>query len=91
MLEDKPIVDTSWNLKWKTSFEDYLAELHYLDRTQKRPTQDLLYEVRLVKEALTYWNSDVATWEKHQMVIPTTRPIPQAELQEPEVQPISTD
>jgi hypothetical protein len=25
------------------------------------------------------------------MVIPTTRPIPQAELQEPEVQPISTD
>ena len=70
MLEDKPTVDTSWNLKWKTSFEDWQAKLHYLVRTQKKPTQDLLYEVRLVKEALTYWNSDTALWEKHQMTIP---------------------
>jgi hypothetical protein len=30
-------------------------------------------------------------WEKHQMVIPITEPVPQTELQEPEVQPIDMD
>ena len=50
-----------------------------------------MYELRKAKEALTYWNSDTALWEKHQMVIPTTAPVPQAELQDAEVQPINTD
>jgi len=50
-----------------------------------------MYELRKAKEALTYWNSDTALWEKHQMIIPTTAPIPQTELQDAEVQPINTD
>jgi|TARA_R100000084_G_C4540206_1_gene95213 hypothetical protein len=69
MLNDKPKVDTSWNLKWKTSFEDYLAELHYLVRTQKRPTQDQLHIMAKMKECWRNWNGDVALWEKHNMTI----------------------
>jgi hypothetical protein len=42
-------------------------------------------------EAFTYWNSDTAMWEKHQMVIPTTKPVPQAEIQEAEVNPIDSN
>jgi hypothetical protein len=34
---------------------------------------------------------DTALWEKHQMVIPTTAPVPQVKLQDAEVQPINTD
>ena len=49
------------------------------------------YEIRKLHEAFTYWNSDIAMWEKHQMVIPITEPVPQTELQEPEVQPIDMD
>jgi hypothetical protein len=37
-------------------------------------TQELGYEIAKVKECFVYWNSDVALWEKHNMVIPT-RPI----------------
>ena len=48
-------------------------------------------ELRKAKEALTYWNSDTALWEKHQMVIPMNAPLPQTELQDAEVQPINTD
>ena len=69
MLEDKPTVDTSWNLKWKTSFEDWQAKLHYLVRTQKKPTQDQLYAMSKMKECWIYWNSDTALWEKHNMTI----------------------
>ena len=44
-----------------------------------------MYELRLAKDALTYWNSDTALWEKHQMVFPLNPPVPQTELQKPEV------
>ncbi|BCV05095.1 MAG: hypothetical protein CM15mV98_070 [uncultured marine virus] len=37
--------------------------------------KNLMYELRKAKEALTYWNSDTALWEKHQMVVPITQPI----------------
>ena len=37
---DKPIIDTTWNLKWKTSTEDWLVELLSLIRKQKEPTQE---------------------------------------------------
>ena len=47
-----------------------------------------MYELRKAKEALTYWNSDTALWEKHQMVVPITQPVPQATLQEPSVEPV---
>jgi|TARA_A100001388_G_C28479863_1_gene361855 hypothetical protein len=69
MLEDKPIVDTSWNLKWKTTFEDYLAELHHLVRTQKKPTQDQLLVMRKMKESWRNWNGDSALWVKNNMTI----------------------
>jgi len=49
-----------------------------------------MYELRLAKDALTYWNSDTALWEKHQMIIPTTAPVPQTELQKPEVSNIES-
>jgi len=50
-----------------------------------------MYELRKAKEALTYWNSDTALWEKHQMVVPITQPVPQVKLQDAEVQPVNTD
>ena len=62
-----------------------------LIENQGKPTQELMYELRKAKEALTYWNSDTALWEKHQMVVPITQPVPQTELQDAEVQPINTD
>ena len=91
MSENKPMVDTSWELKWRRTLRKKLLNCLVLIENHGKPTQDLMYELRKAKEALTYWNSDTALWEKHQMVIPTSAPVPQAELQEPEVQPISTD
>ncbi len=70
MLEDKPKIDTSYELKWKRTLRKRLLNCLVLIENHGKPTQDLLYEVRLVKEALTYWNSDTALWEKHQMTIP---------------------
>ena len=90
-MSNKPTIDTSWELKWKRSVRKRAINILARIENDGKPTQELGYEIRKLHEAFTYWNSDVATWEKHQMVIPTTRPIPQAELQEPEVQPISTD
>ena len=76
MLADKPQVDTTWNLKWKTSTEDWLVRLLYLIRTQKEPTQDQSEALRKSKEAWTYWNSDSQDWIKHGMTIamPTNPP-----------------
>jgi hypothetical protein len=90
-MSNKPMIDTSWELKWKRSVRKRAINILARIENDGKPTQELGYEIRKLHEAFTYWNSDVATWEKHQMVIPTTRPIPQAELQEPEVQPINTD
>ena len=90
-MSDKPTIDTSWELKWKRSVRKRAINILARIENDGKPTQELGYEIRKLHEAFTYWNSDVATWEKHQMVIPTTQPIPQAELQEPEVQPINTD
>jgi hypothetical protein len=90
-MSNKPMIDTSWELKWKRSVRKRAINILARIENDGKPTQELGYEIRKLHEAFTYWNSDVATWEKHQMVIPTTQPIPQAELQEPEVQPISTD
>ena len=90
-MSNKPMIDTSWELKWKRSVRKRAINILARIENDGKPTQELGYEIRKLHAAFTYWNSDVATWEKHQMVIPTTRPIPQAELQEPEVQPISTD
>ena len=91
MSENKPMVDTSWELKWRRTLRKKLLNCLVLIENHGKPTQDLMYELRQAKEALTYWNSDTALWEKHQMVIPTTAPVPQAKLQDAEVQPINTD
>jgi hypothetical protein len=91
MSENKPMVDTSWELKWRRTLRKKLLNCLVLIENHGKPTQDLMYELRKAKEALTYWNSDTALWEKHQMVIPTTAPVPQAKLKDAEVQPINTD
>ena len=91
MSDNKPMVDTSWELKWRRTLRKKLLNCLVLIENQGKPTQDLMYELRKAKEALTYWNSDTALWEKHQMVVPITQPVPQTELQESEVQPINTD
>ena len=91
MSDNKPMVDTSWELKWRRTLRKKLLNCLVLIENHGKPTQDLMYELRQAKEALTYWNSDTALWEKHQMVIPTTAPVPQTELQDAEVQPINTD
>ena len=85
------MVDTSWELKWRRTLRKKLLNCLVLIENHGKPTQDLMYELRKAKEALTYWNSDTALWEKHQMVIPMNAPVPQAELQDAEVQPINTD
>ena len=91
MSDNKPMVDTSWELKWRRTLRKKLLNCLVLIENQGKPTQDLMYELRKAKAALTYWNSDTALWEKHQMVIPMNAPVPQTELQDAEVQPINTD
>ena len=91
MSDNKPMVDTSWELKWRRTLRKKLLNCLVLIENHGKPTQELLFELRKAKDALTYWNSDTALWEKHNMVIPITPPVPQAELQEPEVEPIKTD
>ena len=70
MSETKPIIDTSWELKWRRTLRKKLLNCLVLIENHGKPTQDLMYRLRKAKEALTYWNSDTALWEKHQMVIP---------------------
>ena len=91
MSDNKPMVDTSWELKWRRTLRKKLLNCLVLIENHGKPTQELLFELRKAKDALTYWNSDTALWEKHNMVIPINPPVPQAELQEPEVEPIKTD
>ena len=91
MLDNKPSIDTSWELKWRRTLRKKLLNCLVLIENKGKPTQDLMYELRKAKEALTYWNSDSAMWVKEKMVFPTSPPVPQAELQDAEVQPINTD
>ena len=88
---ETPIIDTSHELKWKRTYRKRLINCLALIENHGRPTTELLYEHRKAKEALNNWNSDTATWERHQMVLPTTQPVPQTELQKPNVDPIDTD
>ena len=54
MLDNKPQIDTTWNLKWKTSTEDWLVKLLYLIRTQRETTQEQQHALRKLKECWTY-------------------------------------
>ena len=67
--DNKPEIDLTWNLKWKTSTEDWLVKLLYLIRTQKEPSQEQHLALRKVKECWTYWNSNSQDWIKHGMTI----------------------
>ena len=91
MSDNKPIIDTSWELKWRRTLRKKLLNCLVLIENHGKPTQELMYELRLAKDALTYWNSDTALWEKHQMIIPTTQPVPQTELQQPQVPEIDIE
>ena len=72
-MSDKPMVDTSWELKWKRSLRKRLINCLARIENDGKPTQELGYEIRKLHEAFTYWNSDVASWVKHNMVIPTDK------------------
>ena len=63
--------DTTWELKWKRSLRKRLINCLARIENDGKPTQELGYEIAKVKECFVYWNSDVALWEKHNMVIPT--------------------
>ena len=58
-----------WNMKWRTSWQDNWALAMYLTRKYKgRPTEEQFKEIKLAvhnaKEAVTYWSSDTADWDK---------------------------
>ena len=90
MFDNKPSIDTSWELKWKRSLRKRLINCLARIENDGKPTQELQFELAKAKECFVYWNSDTALWEKHQMVIPTTAPVPQTELQKPEVSNIES-
>ena len=66
-----PQVDTTWELKWKRTCRKKAINILARIENDGKPTHELGYEIRKLHEAFTYWNSDVATWVKHNMVIPT--------------------
>ena len=80
MSEIKPIIDTSWELKWKRSLRKRLINCLARIENDGKPTQELGYELAKAKECYVYWNSDTAMWEKHQMVIETKDEKEYAEL-----------
>tara|TARA_R100001082_G_scaffold77925_1_gene45634 strand:- start:138 stop:413 length:276 start_codon:yes stop_codon:yes gene_type:complete len=91
MTDNKPIIDTSWELKWKRTVRRRAINILARIENDGRPTQELGYEIRKLHEAFTYWNSDTAVWEKHQMVFQTNPPMPQSELQQPQVPDIDIE
>ena len=80
MSETKPIIDTSWELKWKRSLRKRLINCLARIENDGRPTQELGYELAKAKECYVYGNEDIAMWEKHQMVIETKDEKEYAEL-----------
>ena len=80
MSETKPIIDTSWELKWKRSLRKRLINCLARIENDGKHTQELGYELAKAKECYVYWNSDTAMWEKHQMVIETKDEKEYAEL-----------
>ena len=87
---ESPIVDTSHELKWRRTLRKKLINCLVLIENHGRPTQELMYELRKAKEAMMYWNSDTATWEKHSMVFPVKLES-QTKPQIPEVDEVKLD
>ena len=65
--------DTSWGMKWMRTVRKRAINILARIENDRKPTQELGYEIRKLHEAFTYWNSDVASWVKHNMVIPTDK------------------
>ena len=86
MSDNKPMVDTSWELKWKRSLRKRLINCLARIENDGKPTQELGFQLAKAKECYVYWNSDTALWEKHRMTVPIIEP--QATLQEPSVEPV---
>lgn len=55
--------DTSWGMKWMRSVRKRAINVLARVENDRKPTQELGYEIRKLHEAFTYWNSDVAGWE----------------------------
>jgi len=95
MLDNKPIIDTTHELKWRRTLRRKLINCLALIENHGKPTQELMFELRMAKEALRNWNSDSADWVKHRMSFPLNmgKILSQAEsdIQDAEVQPINTD
>ena len=85
-----PPIDTSHELKWRRTLRKKLINCLVLIENHGKPTQELMFELRLAKDALRNWNSDTADWEKHSMVFPVKLQA-QTELQKPEVDEIKLD
>ena len=67
---ENKMIDTTWNLKWKTSTEDWLVETLSLIRKQKKPTQEQQYALAKARECHRYWISDDQDWIKQGMTVP---------------------
>ena len=67
-------------MKWMRSLRKRAINILARIENDRRPTQELHYELRKAMEAFTYWNSDTAMWEKHQIVIETKDEKEYAEL-----------
>ena len=70
--------DTSWGMKWMRTVRKRAINILARIENDRKPTQELGYEIRKLHEAFTYWNSDVASWEK----IHTEIPLDQTRLEE---------
>jgi len=70
--------DTSWGMKWMRTVRKRAINILARIENDRKPTQELGYEIRKLHEAFTYWNSDVASWEK----IHTEIPLDQIKLKE---------
>ena len=95
-MSDKPTIDTSWELKWMRTVRKRAINILARIENERKPTQEMGYEIRKLHEAFTYWNSDVASWVRHRSVLPTDETHsqtlePQTELQKPNVDPVNTD
>ena len=88
MLHNKPIIDTTHELKWRRTLRRKLINCLALIENHGKPTQDLMFELRMAKEALRNWNSDSADWVKHRMSFPLKA---ESDIQTSDIQPINTD
>ena len=72
---DTPTVDTTHELKLKRTVRRHAINILALIENDGKPTQQMNYQIRKLHEAFTYWNSDVATWVKHRLVLKTKVPV----------------